>query len=264
MNSLEQKNFSTLVNKIRKRILSIGLSSQYKAVHYGGALSMVEIIAYTYLFFLRLSISDSKNNSRDRFVLSKGHACLSQYSTLLELNLIEEDDLEFEVDGSSFAGHPVINREKFIDFSTGSLGNGLAYAVGSAISNPNRRVACVIGDGELAEGSIWESLRIASKYKLSNLLIFIDLNGFQQTGETSEINGDIDLSKIIEGFGLNLIKINGNKLEDFYELSSKLNQNNSNVVIAKTIKGFGFESIENKLESHHTFVKPDIQIYQHD
>ena len=264
MNSNDQKKFSSLVNKVRKRILSTGLSSQYKAVHYGGALSMVEMIVFIYLFFLRLDISDSKNDSRDRFVLSKGHSCLSQYSTLLELNLIQEDDLEFEINGSSFAGHPVINREKFIDFSTGSLGNGLAYAIGSAMSDSNRRVACVIGDGELAEGSIWESLRIVSKYKLANLLIFIDVNGFQQTGVTREINGDFDLSKIIEGFGLNLIQIDGNKLEDFYDLTKNLKHDNSNVVIANTIKGFGFEAIENKLESHHTFVKPDIQVYQHD
>jgi len=264
MNKNEQNKFSNLVNKIRQRILSTGISSQYKAVHYGGALSMVEIIAFIYLFFLRLNISDSKNESRDRFVLSKGHACLSQYSTLLELNLIQENDLEFEINGSSFAGHPVINRKKFIDFSTGSLGNGLAYAIGSAISNPNRRVACVIGDGELAEGSVWESLRITSKFNLTNLLIFIDLNGFQQTGETKEINGDMDLNKIFEGYGFNTIQIDGNNLKSFHDLKSKFVDTKPNVVLAKTTKGFGFEGIENTLDSHHTFVKPDTKIYFHD
>jgi|TARA_B110000008_G_scaffold252619_1_gene267334 transketolase len=264
LNIISENKFKNTANNIRKRIVQIGLTSDYKVVHYGGALSIVEIITYAYLCYLRLKPHDFNNLKRDRFVLSKGHACLAQYATLIELGFVDENDMVFEKNGSSFAGHPVINRQKFIDFSTGSLGNGLAYAIGSAISDKNRRVCCVIGDGELAEGSIWESLRLIINFNLKNLLTFIDLNGFQQTGSTKEINGEIDLYKVLSGFGFNVIKTNGHNVEGFLDLNERhLKLSKPTIIIAVTIKGFGIKSIENTLESHHTILKNPIEIFKH-
>ena len=263
MKDIIKNDFIELSNRIRKRIVAIGTESQYKAVHYGGALSMVEIISFIYSCYININKDDATNISRDRFILSKGHACLAQYAALIEMGLIEEKSLNFEENGSYFAGHPVINRENFIDFSTGSLGNGLAYAIGCCVANPSRNVACVIGDGELGEGSIWESFRIAKTLKLKNLLVFIDINNFQQTGSTESINGLIDYKVALTAFGWNVVMINGNSIDDFLKLKQKLSDTLPNVVLAKTLKGFGIKSIENTLDSHHTFIKNTVEIFQH-
>ena len=264
MRQISSKKFKNIANRIRERIVQIGLTSDYKVVHYGGALSIVEIITYAYTCFLSLNPLDKNNIKRDRFVLSKGHACLAQYAALIELGFVTQDQIAFEKNGSSFAGHPVINRENFIDFSTGSLGNGLAYAIGSAISYRERRVCCIIGDGELGEGSIWESLRLIIKFDLVNLLTFIDLNGYQQTGNTKDVNGDIDLEKVLCGFGFNVTKVNGHNIEELLHLNKRLiSHKKPTIILAETIKGFGVKAIENTLESHHTILKNPIEIYKH-
>ena len=248
--------FNLHAASIRNRIIEIGSNSPYRTAHFGGALSMVELITVIFMEHIRLKKEDCSNPDRDRFVLSKGHACLALYACLVEFGLLDMSEVNFEKNGSDVAGHPIINREKFIDFSTGSLGNGLLYSIGSCLNNPSRNVVCVMGDGELAEGSVWEGVRIAKRLNLNNLLAVVDCNGFQQTGVTAEINGIIDVGKVFEGFGWNTIKIDGHDGAELLGVSEQIhNLRGPTVIIADTIKGKGVEEIEGLLESHHTTLR---------
>lgn len=242
------------VDNVRKLVLELGVGSPYSAAHYGGALSMVEACIIIFRNYLRLDANSLKKAGRDRFVLSKGHACLALYATLIELNLINRDNVDFEKNGSSFAGHPVIDRIHGIDFSTGSLGNGFAYAVGAAIASRERRVACVLGDGELGEGIVYEVARIAGNQSLSNLLVVIDENGLQQTGAVTDIHGKSDASLIFESFGWVTQRVDGHDLNALAYAVESLSQSHSapKAIFARTIKGKGVASFEGRLESHHT------------
>ena len=245
--------------KMAEDVIKIGFNSPFKNAHYGGALSCVEILWFCAEHLLNFEPGDVY---RDRLILSKGHACLALYSLLYRKGFITRDELEsFEKPGSALLGHPVINREIGIDYSTGSLGMGLGLGIGAAMSfkieakrrpGPLRKVAVVLGDGELNEGSIWESLRVAGTLGLSNLFAFIDLNGWQQTGSTDQISKPIDLERAIDAFGWSVAKINGHEISEMRSAYETLrNKDKPTAFICQTIKGRGLGQFENTLESHH-------------
>lgn len=239
---------------IRNLILELASGSPYSAAHYGGALSMVEACLIMFQHYLRFEDVSLKDAKRDRFVLSKGHACLALYATLIELGLVEKSRIQFEQNGSAFAGHPVINREYGIDFSTGSLGNGFAYALGSALACPERRVACILGDGELGEGIVSEVARVAGRLSQSNLFVVVDENELQQTGFCDDINGANDFMAVFQAFGWVAQRVDGHNLHALVRAVELLlkNTNAPKVIFARTIKGKGVAGFEGRLESHHT------------
>ena len=159
---------------MRKDILEMSLSAGASSSHFGGALSIVEIISTLFVTQIKFRSSTSDKSDRDRLILSKGHACLAYYAALSQIGILKKEDLlTFEKDDSSLLGHPVKNEEIGIDFSTGSLGMGLSLGIGVAIAlkkkKINGKVFVILGDGECNEGSVWEAAMSAANLKLDNI-----------------------------------------------------------------------------------------------
>ena len=191
---------------LRRKVLDMAYYAGANSSHFGGALSSVEIISYLYGYYMNFDKKNPLWEDRDRFILSKGHGCLSYYAALSEIGYIKNDDLKtFEKDDTDLLGHPVINKSKGIEFSNGSLGMGLSLGIGVALAgkkkNKRYKVFVVLGDGECNEGSVWEAAMSAPNFKLNNLTIIIDNNKFQQTGSNKEIMDSSNLKKKWESFG---------------------------------------------------------------
>jgi len=242
---------------MRKNILDMALVAGANSSHLGGALSIVEILST--LFGSKIKI-DNKNNLgfSDRFILSKGHACLAYYAALHEIGYISKEDLKtFEKDGSKLLGHPVMDKNIGIDFSTGSLGMGLSIAIGIALAykkkNTDSKVFVVLGDGECNEGSIWEAAMAAPNFDINNLCVIVDKNNFQQTGTNTKIMNLKNLGDKWKSFGWNVNEIDGHNVSDILDgLENFKNSKLPTALIANTTKGKGFSFSENNNEFHHT------------
>lgn len=250
--------------KIRQNIIFTAFKAGAKSAHIGGALSAADIISVLYSDIIKIKKSKTLDDNRDRFILSKGHACLALYSVLVEKKFLKKSDLEtFESDGSVLLGHPIINKLLGIEFSTGSLGMGLSLGVGVAlaakIKNKKYKTYVILGDGECNEGSVWESIMSASHFKLDNLVIIVDRNNFQQTGKTSSIMDLKNLKKKFKSFGCDTIEIDGHSIKNIYKsLKVKNKKNMPKAIIAKTIKGKGFKLFENNNNWHHSVITKSI------
>tara|TARA_B100002051_G_C16721653_1_gene632809 strand:- start:878 stop:1714 length:837 start_codon:yes stop_codon:yes gene_type:complete len=248
------KNFSL---EVKKNILDMAFSAGASSSHFGGALSIVEIISILFSYKMNLKKEDPNWEDRDRFILSKGHACLAYYAALCEIGYISKDELKtFEKDDSNLLGHPVINKKLGIDFSNGSLGMGLSLGIGVAISlkkkEKKNNVYVILGDGECNEGSVWEASMAASNFNLNNLYAIIDKNNFQQTGSNKDIMNTTDLFKKWSSFGWDTVELNGHNLEELYNyFSEEKTSKKPKAIIANTIKGKGFSFSENNNEWHH-------------
>lgn len=250
---LKIKNFSL---ELRKNILQMAYAAGASSSHFGGALSIVEIIST--LFSHRMKINKDPNwDQRDRFILSKGHACLAYYAALCEVGYISKEELKtFEQDDSNLLGHPVINRKLGIDFSNGSLGMGLSLGIGVSISLKkkiqNNDVFVILGDGECNEGSVWEAAMAASNFKLDNLYAIIDKNNFQQTGSNKEIMNTDSLKDKWSSFGWDTVSLDGHNVSELYEyFNLRHNSKKPKAIIANTVKGKGFSFSENNNNWHH-------------
>ena len=248
------KNFSLA---LRKNIIDMAFAAGASSAHLGGALSIVEIVSVLFSFKMRLN-RDPEWSDRDRFILSKGHACLAYYAALCEKGYIKKDELKtFEKDDSNLLGHPVINKKLGIDFSNGSLGMGLSLGIGVAISlikkKKDNKVFVILGDGECNEGSVWEASMAAAHFKLKNLYAIIDNNSFQQTGSNETIMDTQSLKNKWESFGWNTFELDGHDVEKLHSFFSKTNDTQKpTAIIAKTIKGKGFSFSENNNDWHHS------------
>jgi len=242
--------------ELRKIIL--GAAGSAGRGHIGPALSILEIIRCLYDSVL---VHDPKNPdliTRDVFILSKGHGALGLYAVLANSGYFDVNELEtfckFE---SRLGGHPEWHNLPGIEFSTGSLGHGLAVAVGIAVAISNkqqqsRRVYVLIGDGELAEGSIWESVLHAVKHKLDNLCLIIDFNKMQANGSLDEVLEMNDLQNKLTSFGFTVAEINGHSINEINSaLDFKPKSGKPLAIIAHTIKGKGIRTAENSPEWHH-------------
>ncbi len=248
------KNFS---NEIRKNILEMAFHAGANSSHFGGALSIVEIVSFLFSHKMKIKKDDPTWNDRDRFILSKGHACLAYYAALCEIGYIPKDKLKtFEKNDSDLLGHPVINRKLGIDFSNGSLGMGLSIGVGVALASKKNKkindVYVILGDGECNEGSVWEAAMAAPNIGLTNLYAIIDKNNFQQTGTNKEIMSTENLVEKWKSFGWETNEVDGHDIEKIYDV---FNQKNVSIkpkaIIANTIKGKGFSFSENNNDWHH-------------
>ena len=243
---------------IRKNILEMALAAGASSSHFGGALSITEIISVLFADQMKIKKDNPKHEIRDRFILSKGHACLAYYAALSEVGYISKEELKtFEKDDSNLLGHPVINRDIGIDFSNGSLGMGLALGIGVALALKKRKkdinVYVVLGDGECNEGSVWEAAMAAPNFKLNNLYAIIDKNNFQQTGSNKDIMDNPNLKEKWSSFGWNTKEVDGhniNELLSFFEEGRTVDK--PKALIANTIKGKGFSFSENNNDWHHS------------
>ena len=239
-------------NSLRKIILDIAKEAGEKAAHIGGALSCIDFISVVDEIY---KISNS-NSSLSSLVLSKGHACLSLYSLMAHSGIASLETIleSFENDASNFLGHPCRNTNLGINFSTGSLGNGLAHALGLALFRSKRakeNVICILGDGECNEGIIWECFEFISKLKLSNLIIFIDCNGWQQTQPSIYAQDNYQsLFKRLKTFDLDVSLIDGHDHKLIHKEIIKQTKS-AKVIMGLTIKGKGYEIFENDNNWHH-------------
>ena len=242
----------------RKNILDMALVAGASSSHFGGALSIVDIVSTLFSTQIRFDKDNLDSNDRDRLMLSKGHACLAYYAALCEVGFIDKKELAtFEKDDSNLLGHPVLNKSLGIDFSTCSLGMGLSIAIGVAIANKkknkNPNIFVIMGDGECNEGSVWEAAMAAPNFSLNNLHVIIDNNKFQQTGSNKEIMNTESLKEKWISFGWETSEIDGHNIKDLYNyFEKKQNINKPKALIAKTIKGKGFSFSENNNDWHHS------------
>ena len=240
---------------IRKNILEEVYSAQ--SGHPGGALSIAEIM--TALYFCEMNIDPAKPNdeNRDRLVLSKGHASAALYAALAERGFFPKEELKnFRKIGSFLQGHPDMKKIPGVDMTSGSLGQGLSAANGMALSSKldkkGFRVYCIVGDGEIQEGQIWEAAMTASHYKLDNLCLIVDNNNLQIDGKVSDVMSVYPLEEKFESFGFNVISIDGNNIEEVIGAlkDARVTKDKPTAIIAKTVKGKGVSFMENQAGWH--------------
>ena len=256
MDKLKKLELEKIANRVRQNIIKLVYSAG--SGHPGGSLSIADIITYLYFEEMKnIDIKNPKNPDRDRFVLSKGHCAPALYSVLKEKGILTEENMkDFRQVNGILQGHPDMKHIPGIDMTTGSLGQGLSAACGMCIAGKldkkNYRVYCVLGDGEIEEGQIWEAAMSASHYKLDNLCAIIDNNNLQIDGEIGNVLSPYPIDEKFKSFGFNVININGN---DFDEIERAMNEakkckGKPTAIIAKTTKGKGVSYMENKAEWH--------------
>ncbi len=214
---MDNNELKSKANEIRKDIVTEVYNA--KSGHPGGSLSIADIM--TVLYFDELNI-DEKNprwEDRDRLVLSKGHCAPALYAALAERGYFEKEKLvSLRKLDSNLQGHPNMNDVPGVDMSTGSLGQGLSAANGMAISakldNKNYRVYCILGDGEIQEGQVWEAAMSSNKLKLDNLCIIVDNNNLQIDGTTEEVMDLKQIDEKFKSFGFNVIIIDGHNYDE--------------------------------------------------
>lgn len=226
--------------------------------HIGGDMSVMDILTELYFDEMNVSPENMDDPERDKFVLSKGHAVEALYAVLAEKGFfpLEEVLEKFSKFDTPFIGHPN-NKLPGIEMNSGSLGHGLAVCVGMALAGKmdgrNYRVYCVMGDGELAEGSIWEAAMAAHQYKLDNLCAVIDRNHLQISGQTEDVMSLENLHERWESFGWHVIDVKGHDYDDLKRAFTEARETRGvpTILIADTVKGYGSSVMENKAAWHH-------------
>ena len=252
---MEIKELECKAKEIRKDIIEEVYSAQ--SGHPGGALSIADIMSVLYFDEMNIDEKNPKWEDRDRLVLSKGHASSALYAALAERGYFPKENLKgFRNIESKLQGHPNMNDVPGVDMSTGSLGQGLSVANGIAISakidKKDYRVYCILGDGEIEEGQIWEAAMASNKYKLDNLCVIVDNNNLQIDGTVEDVMSSYPIDKKFESFGFNVLSINGNDIMQIKQALkiAKQTKNQPTCIIAKTIKGKGISYMENQADWH--------------
>ncbi len=225
--------------------------------HPGGSLSIADIMAVLYFDELNIDEKNPKWEKRDRLILSKGHCSPALYGALAERGFFDKEDLKgFRNINSKLQGHPNMNDVPGVDMSSGSLGQGLSVANGMAISgkldNKNYRVYCILGDGEIEEGQVWEAAMASNKYKLDNLCVIVDNNNLQIDGTIEEVMSSYPIDKKFESFGFKVICIDGHNIQEIKEAfkEARNTKGKPTCIVAKTIKGKGVSFMENQVGWH--------------
>ena len=249
---MEILELESIAKSVRRDI--IDMIHEAKSGHPGGSLSCTDILVTLFHEKMNLNLDD-KGQRIDKFVLSKGHAAPAYYAVLASKGFIPHEDLKTlrKID-SYLEGHPS-NKINGIDVSSGSLGQGLSVANGMAIAKKldgkNGKVYCVLGDGEIEEGQIWEACMTANKYKLNNLVAFLDYNGLQIDANIKDVKSVDNLVEKFEAFGWNVQEIDGHNIQQIISaIDNTNNSNKPNMIIAHTIKGKGVSFMENMVGWH--------------
>lgn len=250
------QNLKALSYDLRKNVIDMIVEG--KGGHIGGDMSVMDILVELYFEQMNISPENMDDPDRDRFVMSKGHSVEALYAVLAAKGFFPIGQVikEFSKFGSKFIGHPN-NKLPGIEMNSGSLGHGLPVCVGMALAGKmderDYRVYTVMGDGELAEGSVWEGVMAAHQYKLDNLCAIVDRNRLQISGCTEDVMAHDSQEERWGSFGWHVISVNGN---DYKELKAAFDEAKTvkgapTVIIANTIKGYGSSVMENKAGWHH-------------
>jgi transketolase len=239
----------------------IGLS---KVGHLGGSSSCADIVAALYFYKMKNDPKNPKLPERDRFLLSKGHAALVQYAALAEAGYFPKEELKKVKElGAMLQGHPDMTKTPGIEANTGSLGQGLSIANGIALGlrldQKDSKVYVIIGDGELAEGQIWEAAMASSNFKVDNLVAIVDRNRLQATGAIADRFNTNPITPKFEAFGWNVIEIDGHDVEEIIAALDKADEvkGKPTVIVAETVKGKYISFAENNAAFHNGAMTPE-------
>ncbi|MBQ9038363.1 MAG: transketolase [Clostridia bacterium] len=259
------QNLKALSYKLRQNVVDMIMAG--KAGHIGGDMSVMETMVALYFHAMNISPENQDDPNRDMFVMSKGHCVETLYAVLAEKGFfpIEQVIREYSQFGSKFIGHPN-NKLPGIEMNSGSLGHGLPVAVGMALAQkmdkrPSRTYV-VMGDGELAEGSVWEGAMSATQYKLDNLCAVIDRNRLQISGTTEEVMHQDSVEERFAAFGWNVLSVDGNDIDAMNAAfdAAKTVKGKPTLIVANTTKGKGSSVMENKASWHHHV--PSVEEYE--
>lgn len=249
------------LEKIANRIRFDLLQEIYygKSGHPGGSLSCADILAVLYFNEMNIDPNKPRDAMRDRFVLSKGHASSALYAALAERGFFPKEELvSFRNIDGMLQGHPDMKKIPGVDMSTGSLGQGLSAANGMALASKmdrmGYRVYCLVGDGEMEEGQIWEAAMTSAKYELDNLCLIVDCNELQLTDKTEEVKGLSyeDIEQKLRSFGFNTVIIDGHGIQSIMDAFSiaERTKRQPTAIIARTVKGRGISFMEAEVKWH--------------
>lgn len=226
--------------------------------HMGSAMSLIEILRVLYDSFLKFNPKKPNDINRDRLILSKGHGCLALYAILADKKFFDKKILKTASKFDSIlGGHPEFGKVPGVEASTGALGHGPAIGVGMAIGAKIKKlkykIFTIVGDGEINEGSFWESSMIASKHNLDNFHVIIDYNKIQSYGKTKEVLDLEPLKNKLENFGYKVSEINGHNIVQLFNYFKKIKNNKKKptALICHTVKGKGFHFAEDNPFWHH-------------
>lgn len=254
MEEYNLNNLAGIAKEIRKKIIEMTYAA--KSGHPGGSLSITDVLTVLYFKEMNIDPINPYDANRDILIMSKGHASPALYATLAIRGYFSEDLLKgFRKIDSDLEGH-VHRGIKGVESSTGSLGQGLGVAVGFALASKldkkNNKIYAILGDGEMEEGNIWESIMAANKYHLNNLIAILDRNRIQLDGFTEDIMPLGDIGEKVKSFGWDIININGNNINEVINAieTAKRNKINPTMIVANTIKGKGVSYMENNPKYH--------------
>ena len=255
MEKLQGKQLAIMAN--RARLLALDAVHTASSGHIGGSLSIVDALTTLYFNVMNVDPAHPQAPDRDRFVLSKGHTTPALYSVLALRGFFPVEDIKlFRSIKGHYSGHPDMRHVRGVDMSTGSLGQGLSAAVGMALagklSKKSYRVYAACGDGEIAEGQIWEAAMSAAKYHLDNLCIMVDVNGLQIDGATADVMPSEPLDKKFEAFNWNVIHVDGHDYDALVKAFAEAEtvKGKPTVLLLKTVKGKGVSFMENNAGWH--------------
>lgn len=256
---LDLKKMERLNLSIKKELVSALLHIGYG--HFGGSLSVTELLACLYGHYLKHDVQNPKDTERDLLVLSKGHAGPALYATLALRGFFELSQLQtINANGTSLPSHADMNKTVGIDMTTGSLGQGISCAVGMA-KGTKSKVFAIVGDGELQEGQCWEAIQFAAHHKLSNFYLFIDNNKWQLDGALDDVQCSFDLQAKLASFGFMSLSANGGNVASIADaIEFALECDDKPVaIILDTIKGQGIPSIASIANNHHLRIDSELE-----
>jgi transketolase len=240
---------------IRRDVFKMALNSGTKGAHIGGSMSAADILAVLYGDVMKYNTDNPEWDGRDRFIMSKAHSSIGLYAALHYAGFLSDSNIESAMQGESILfKHPRLDVAHGLEFSGGSLGQGLALGVGSLLSmklsgNKTSNVYVMMGDGECDEGSVWEAASSAVHFGLNNLTAIIDRNGLQNDGTTSNIMNLGNMSDRWKSIGFETIEVDGHNVEDIRR-ALLIQTDKPKAIIAHTIKGKGVSFAENQVEWH--------------
>ena len=255
MEKLRSKQLEVMA--YRARLLALDAVHTAASGHIGGSLSAIDAITALYFNEMNVDPADSKNPDRDRFVLSKGHCSPALYSVLALRGFFPTEDIKlFRSIKGHYSGHAEMKHVNGVDMSTGSLGQGISTAVGMAlagkVAKKDYRVYCILGDGEIAEGQVWEAAMSSAKYGLDNLCAMVDVNGLQIDGATKDVMPSEPLDQKFEAFNWNVIKVDGHDFEALLDAfaQAKACKGKPTMILLQTTKGKGVSFMEGNFGWH--------------
>ena len=263
----QSKRKSLALNAAKARLTAVEMVHRAASGHPGGSLSCMDVLTTLYFSVMNVDVNDPRNPDRDRFVMSKGHCSPAVYAVLNLKGFMSDEDVKlFRRIDAHMSGHVEMKHVNGVDMSTGSLGQGISVAVGMAlagkVAKKDYRVYSILGDGEVAEGQVWEAMMAAAKYKLDNLCAVVDVNGLQIDGKTCDVMPTEPLDKKFEAFGWHVIKVDGH---DYAAIEAAFAEARTvkgkpSVILAATVKGKGVSFMEGDYTWHGK--APNAEQYQ--